>query len=207
MPLSRPVSRELVHTREIRCCGLRREDGLWDIEGLLEDTKTYSFANRDRDGIVAGEPVHRMLIRLTLDEDLVVKKAEAATDAGPFHLCPAITPVFEALQGLRIGPGWRKAVLAVMGGVAGCTHLTDLLLGPVTTTAMQTVAGARARRQQAEGADRPPPMLDACHALARDGDVVRRQWPQWYRERSRSADAEADAPSPRQDAAQRSVLR
>ena len=125
---------------------------------MLEDTKTYSFANRDRGGIVSGEPIHRMHIRLTVDDDLVVQAAEAVTEAGPFALCGEITPVFASLAGLRIGPGWRKAVLARMGGVHGCTHLTELLLGPVTTTAMQTVGPARARRQTApddSGPSRP----------------------------------------------------
>ncbi|QLH38280.1 MAG: DUF2889 domain-containing protein [Defluviicoccus sp.] len=180
MPLSRPVRREHIHSREIRCRGFRREDGLWDIEGLLEDTKTYSFANRDRDGIVAGEPIHRMLVRLTLDDALLVHGAEAATDASPFGLCDAITPVFDSLVGLRIGPGWRKAVLVKMAGVHGCTHLTDLLLGPVTTTAMQTIAAARSRRQDADTDGRPPPILDTCHALARTSNVVRDHWPAWH---------------------------
>ena len=45
--LSRPARREHIHTRDIRCRGFRREDGLWDIEVTLEDTKTYSFDNRD----------------------------------------------------------------------------------------------------------------------------------------------------------------
>jgi hypothetical protein len=180
MPLSRPTRREHVHSREIRCRGFRREDGMWDIEGQLEDTKTYSFANRDRGGIVAGEPIHRMLIRLTVDDDLLVHAAEAATDSGPFGLCGAIAPVFEELVGMRIGPGWRKAVLAKMAGVKGCTHLTDLLLGPVTTTALQTIAAARSRRQEAAGDERPPPILDTCHALARTSDVVRDHWPEWH---------------------------
>jgi hypothetical protein len=183
MPLSRPARRDHIHSRDIRCRGFRREDGLWDIEAMLEDTKTYSFANQDRGGIAAGEPIHRMHVRLTLEDDLVVRAAEAATEAGPFDLCGAITPVFETLVGLRIGPGWRKAVAERMGGVKGCTHLTELLLGPVTTTAMQTIAASRARRQEAQADGRPPPILDTCHALARTGDVVARHWPEFHEER------------------------
>lgn len=180
MPLSRAVRREHIHSREIRCRGFRREDGLWDIEGVLEDTKSYSFANQDRGGIAAGEPIHRMQVRLTLDDDLLVHAAEAVTESGPFDLCGAITPVFEGLVGLRIGPGWRKAVLAKMAGTQGCTHLTDLLLGPLTATAMQTIMAARNRRQEAAGDGRPPPILDTCHALARSSDVVRDHWPDWH---------------------------
>jgi len=180
MPLPRPAPRELIHQRDIHCRGYRREDGLWDIEGELTDTKAYSFANRDREGIVAGEAIHHMRIRLTLDDKLWIRGCEAATEAGPFDLCPAITPAFAGLAGLRVGPGWRRAVLQRMGGVSGCTHLTELLLGPVTTTALQTIGPARNRRQQPQAGGRPPPILDRCHALARGSDVVRRQWPEFW---------------------------
>lgn len=183
MPLSRPSTREHIHSREIRCRGFHREDGLWDIEGELVDSKTYSFANRDREGIVAGEAIHHMRIRLTLDDEMLVQACEAATEAGPFDLCPAITPTFKTLAGLRIGPGWRRAVLQRMAGVAGCTHLTELLLGPMTTTAFQTIGPARSRRQQAQEGGKPPPILDTCHALARGSDVVRRQWPEYWVEK------------------------
>jgi hypothetical protein len=47
---------------------------------------------------------------------------------------------------------------------------------------MQTLAGARARRQEATVDGRPPPILDICHALARTRDVVRRQRPEWHKE-------------------------
>ena len=87
MPLSPPVKRKHVHTREIRCLGFEREDGLWDIEGRITDTKTYTFDNRERGMISAGTPVHDMLVRLTVDTDLVVQDAEASTEAGPFEIC------------------------------------------------------------------------------------------------------------------------
>jgi hypothetical protein len=190
MPLSRPVPRDHIHTREIRCRGFHRNDGLWDIEGSMEDTKTYSFANVDRQGVASGEPIHAMRVRLTVDDDLVVHAAEAATDAGPFNICADIAPVFASLAGLRIDAGWRKAVLDRMAGVNGCTHLTDLLLGPVTATAVQSVAAARSRRSQPREGGGKPPLLDTCHALAADSPVVRREWPEHYR-------AAGDAPAQR----------
>ena len=45
-----------------------------------------------------------MHLRLTVSDDLEVHAAEAATEAGPFDLCGAITPKFASLIGLRIGP-------------------------------------------------------------------------------------------------------
>ncbi|MCP5365433.1 MAG: DUF2889 domain-containing protein [Hyphomicrobiales bacterium] len=180
MGLSKASPRDLIHTREIRCRGYRRADGMWDIEGTLEDTKTYSFANHDRGGIAAGEPIHGMIIRLTLDDRLVVQAVEAVTESGPFAICGEITPVFQSVVGLRIGPGWRKAVVERMAGVKGCTHLTDLLLGPMTVAAQQTVAAARAQRHQPQPDGSKPALIDRCHALAGSSPVVKREWPAFY---------------------------
>lgn len=180
MTLSRAAPREHIHSREIRCRGYRREDGLWDVEALLEDTKTYTFANHDRSGIVSGEPIHRMHLRLTVDADLVVRAAEAFTEAGPFSICGDIAPVFATLVGLRVGPGWRKAVGERMARARGCTHLTELLLGPVTATVLQTVGPARARRSLAHRPGAKPAIIDSCHALAGSSPVVAREWPEFY---------------------------
>ena len=96
-----------------------------------------------------------MWLRLTLDDELTVITVEAATVAGPFAVCPAITPAFAKLEGLRIGPGWRRAVQARLGGVQGCTHLVELL-GPLATTAYQTIHAWRARHQPPVESDRAP---------------------------------------------------
>lgn len=183
MPLSAPSEREAIHQRRIECRGFRRGDGLWDIEGHLVDTKTYPFRNRYRGEVAAGEPVHEMWLRLTIDEQMRVHGVEAATDHGPFAQCPAVTPAFRALEGLTIGPGWARAVRECVGGVRGCTHLVELL-GPLATTAFQALAGRRRERDEDAQASRStrerPAMLDTCHALASDGEVVREHWPEHY---------------------------
>jgi hypothetical protein len=154
MSLSPSTPREPIHHRRIDCRGYRRADGLWDIEGHLTDTKSYAFPNTFRGEIGPGEPIHDMWLRLTLDDELTVIKAEAATVAGPFAVCPAITPAFAELEGLTVGPGWRRAVQARLGGVQGCTHLVELL-GPIATTAYQTIHAWRARHQPPTDDDRP----------------------------------------------------
>ena len=60
MPLSKPALRKHLHNRNIECKGYEREDGLWDIEAHLVDTKTYSFENHDRGTVASGKPVHDM---------------------------------------------------------------------------------------------------------------------------------------------------
>ncbi|MFM2112911.1 MAG: hypothetical protein RLZZ271_1571, partial [Pseudomonadota bacterium] len=38
-----PTGRRLTHSRRIDCAGYRRDDGLWDIEITLIDTKPQDF--------------------------------------------------------------------------------------------------------------------------------------------------------------------
>lgn len=180
MPLSPASDRKLIHTREIRCQGYERADGLWDIEGQIIDTKTYTFANDER-SVGAGEPLHDMQIRLTIDEDMLVHAIETVTNAAPFTICGNITPSFEKVVGLRVGLGWRKAVNERLGGTLGCTHIVDLLLGPLAVTAFQSMSAVR-RRRQTQNVDpaRKPALMNICHAFASDGPVVKRRWPQHY---------------------------
>ena len=180
MPLSTSSSREQLHTRQVECRGFRREDGLFDIEGRITDTKTYTFENHDRGLVPAGEPVHDMWIRLTIDEEMTIEAVEAVTDFGPYGICPAVTPNFQRLIGLNIGPGFHKRALAAVGGVHGCTHLVDLLR-PVATTAFQTMGPLRRKRAEAVGGNATPPaLLNTCHAFRSDGPVVARRWPDFY---------------------------
>jgi hypothetical protein len=178
MPLSPPVEREPFHRRVVECRGYRRADGLWDIEGHITDTKAYSFPNQYRGEIRAGEPLHEMWIRLTIDEDMLIHGIEAVTDAGPYEICPAITPKFSALRGLKIGPGWTKAVRERVGGVNGCTHLVELL-GPMATVAYQTLVAKR-MKQIDDQPERRPSIIGSCHAYSPDGEVVRQRWPNFY---------------------------
>jgi hypothetical protein len=181
MPLSHPAApRQHIHTRRVEARGYRREDGLWDIEGHLVDTKTYSFDSTERGEVQAGEAVHDMWLRLTVDDDLLIHAVEAVTDSSPYGVCPAVTPNFQRLVGVRIGPGFRREVKQRLGGTEGCTHLVELL-GPLATTAYQTIMPLKMSEPRPEGAVRPRPrILDTCHALASDGEVVRIQWPEFY---------------------------
>lgn len=185
MSLSASAPRESVHLRRIHCQGYRREDGLWDVEGTLTDTKSYAYESTDRGRVDAGEPVHDMHLRLTVDDDLAVLAVEAVTTAGPFTICGDIMPVYARLVGARIGLGWRHAVLKRFGGIRGCTHLTDMLLGPIAATAFQAVRPRHPtvddKGREPEAAPRPA-LLDTCHALASNSPVTKRKWPDFYTE-------------------------
>lgn len=177
MPLSPPVARQHLHTRTVTCQGFRRDDGLWDIEGHMTDIKTYDFPNRDRGGAIkAGEPIHEMWVRVTLDDDLVIQDIEVRTDHAPFTICPDITPVFDELKGIGMSRGFLREVRQRFSGRNGCTHIVELF-APMATAAFQTIVPLLRRER---GANQRPGIIDTCHALAADGDVVKAEWPQWW---------------------------
>lgn len=188
MPLTEPASRKLAHTRVVTCHGFRREDGLWDIEGRIVDTKPYGFANKDRGGrIEAGEALHDMSIRLTINASLEVLDAEAVIDASPYNYCKCVTSVATNLIGLQIAPGWSNKSKAAMGKNRGCTHLTELL-GPVATTAIQTMASERIKQestarkhQKNDRTGYKSAFIGSCHALAANSPVVKMHWPDQYK--------------------------
>jgi hypothetical protein len=181
MPLPAPAEREAIHLRDIECRGFRRADGLWDIEGRMTDVKEYGFDSRYRGRVEPGMPVHDMTMRLTLDDQLVVRDLEVASDAHPFPNCAQIEPAYRTLVGTQLAPGWTKLVKDRLGGVAGCTHLTRLAQ-ELAVVAVQTIMPLRSRDEAVtEGATRKPPHLDGCHALATDGPIVREIAPRWYR--------------------------
>lgn len=180
MPLSEPKAREHIHTRNIDCRGYRRQDGLWDIEGHLVDTKTYAFDNRYRGEVKPGMPVHEMWLRMTIDDSLEIVDMEASSDAHPFRNCAEIAPDYRKMIGTRIRPGWTRLVRERLGGVAGCTHQTRLLQ-ELAVVAIQTVANILMREGRFGDPDRRPLQIDTCHALRSDGPVVREDYPRWFR--------------------------
>ncbi len=175
MPLSPPKSaRKPLHHRAISVRGYVRDDGLFDIEGHLGDTKAVDLKLQSKH-LPAGEPIHEMWLRITIDKNLNIVDAEAVTDAMPYEgTCDQIVPEYRALIGLSITPGFTHRVKTLFGGTRGCTHLTDLI-GIVATTAFQTLAG-----QPGQNRDQQPFQLDRCHALRVDGDTVAEYYPRWH---------------------------
>ena len=179
MPLPKQkIERELLHVRNIDCKGYKRIDNLWDIEGWITDVKTYPFDNRDRNNIKAGEPLHGMGIRITIDEDMVIKDCVAITDFSPYNICSNITPNFKKIIGLKISAGFNKKVIGILGGIKGCTHLVELLK-PIATTAFQTLAGYKLSKTKTpfkKDMLTLSPIINTCYAWAAEGEIVKREF-------------------------------
>lgn len=179
MPLPPAVARKPMHTRTFDCHGYEREDGLWDIEGHLRDTKPYTWRRGEgRVELPPGEPVHDMWIRLTIDLDMTIHEAVAVTDASPYRGCGNITPNFGALKGKTIKRGWTKELRDMIGGVNGCTHMWELL-GRIATVAFQSTGVARNLHRPLRPGQIPYQFM-ACHMYTPDSHATLQRWPQLY---------------------------
>ena len=177
MPLSSPAARERLHRRGVSYEGFRRDDGLFDIEAHITDHKDrdYKLAMGTRSKDI---PVHNMWARVTIDRRFEVIDIEAVTDEMPYPgQCNRIGPEYKKLIGSNLLKGFRKSIADNMGGVKGCTHLSELL-GYLPTAAVQTFAGIKNEADSVDG--KKPFQLDSCHALATNTETVRMYYPKWF---------------------------
>lgn len=168
-------ARELTHSRSISFKGYRRNDRLWDVEGHLTDQRVHdvNFPGGHRH---AGEAIHSMWLRLTVDVTGLIKEVRASTDASPFEgVCGNIVSRYGCMVGVRVGSGYGGHVRRLLGGINGCTHMTELLLS-MGTAVMQTLVGEMPMPENIK-----PFSLDGCHALDTSGPVVEEFYPRWYR--------------------------
>ena len=181
MPLPQPRTRKHIHTRTIDYRGYQREDNLWDIEAHMTDTKTYPIKNNWRGQLDVGEPLHEMLIRITIDNNFFIQDVWTKTENSPFEICPEIAPAYKSLVGIQMGQGWRKAIRQKVGGIRGCTHLTELLF-PMATVAMQTIwpLQSKNKKKSSQKSSGAPTVLNTCHAWESNSPVVKENAPKYY---------------------------
>jgi hypothetical protein len=137
MLFDQSVERDLHHSRHVECNAYLRKDLLWDIEGSIVDTKTVEL-NTGEKTVKPGSPLHRMMVRVTVDRDFVILDAQAITLDAPFGACLFATDSYKRMAGLRIGPGFTKELRERIGSRDACTHITELM-GPIATTAFQAI--------------------------------------------------------------------
>jgi hypothetical protein len=178
------ANRQLKHSRRLDVQVYARGDGLWEVDATISDTKTRD-ARMAASLRPAGEPIHDMLLRLVVDERFNIVEAGAQTRAMPYpDLCNAYGDAYGRLVGLNLMQGFRAALRERVGGVVGCTHITEL--AQVLPTAVVQAFAGEVLDTRGDGAERPF-QIDRCHALRADGEAVRLYYPRWAR--AREADA------------------
>ena len=176
-------ARRLMHRRAINCEGYLRDDGLWEVEAQLVDTKPFLQRDQFRGELPPGTPVHDIRLRLAVDDRLVIREAETNMAAIPFPTCFEVNGILQRLVGEQVGRGWRETVRRKIGKLETCTHLAELL-GPAVTTLFQTMSYGK----QPDGGDsmdghrdttEPPFFINGCHSWRSDGPIVARIFPQF----------------------------
>jgi len=182
--------RKLKHRRSIDVQIYARGNGLWEVDAHITDVRTRE--TRMSFGVLpAGQPIHDMLLRLVVDERFEIVEAGAETRAMPYpRQCDQHGDAYERLVGLNLMRGFRHAVKERLGGVQGCTHITELAQ-VLPTAVVQAFAGEVIDTRGDSADSQQPFQIDRCHALRADGEAVRQFYPRWYRRR----DAAPSAPS------------
>ena len=106
----------------------------------------------------------------------ILKALGLGTLAGMTGGCDAVGPAYQKLIGLNLVKKFRDGVKERLGGVQGCTHITEMLAG-LPTAAIQSFAGEM-REERPPG--RKPFQLDHCHAMDTGGETVKKWYPEWY---------------------------
>ncbi len=179
LPTAAP-ERQLRHRRRIDVQIYARGNGLWEVDARLSDVRSRDTPLA-RGLLPAGEPIHEMLLRIVVDEQFNVVEAGAQTEAMPYPgACESYGDVYDRLVGLNLMRGFRHAVMERLGGVAACTHITELTQ-VLPTAVVQAFAGQVIDTNGAPDSSEPQFQIDRCHALRSDGPTVKTYYPRWYR--------------------------
>lgn len=180
------VPRRPMHLRRIEMRAYARDDGLWDVEAHLRDEKPFPYVDPGRGPQRADDAVHDIRVRLTLDDDRVVRDVAVEMGSMPFGTCHEVTDTLRPLIGERVGRGWRH-ILKKIPRHTTCAHVHELLV-PMATVVHQGMAlgrdpAGRVAIQPDPSLADPPFFVDDCHSWRIDGPVVAHFYPQFSRRR------------------------
>lgn len=179
-PIGRPPSVTRSKTMELTRTGPDR----YRLAGRLIDTSRYGdYGDAAHDS--PNTVIHDFIVEGELEgPELIITQLAVRAETHPYGQCPAIVPSCQTLVGASLAGGWRRVVLDTLGGVAGCTHVTTLLVGLAEARTMAfflQMNSAEAYNEEtradgrwtATGLDLTPSIVDACHVLTSSGPVIK----------------------------------
>jgi hypothetical protein len=172
------IERTPLHTRTITLEGYARSDGLFDVDARLTDIKHYRMTNWPGGVLDAGDPMHDMLVTMTVDAQGVIRDMKARAQSHPHAVCQQAAINFSRLIGLSIRKGFMKAVAERLEQRDACTHIREMLQ-QMATVAFQSMREARQKSYGAREVSKPV-LLDSCKAWASDGEWVKVRFPAFY---------------------------
>jgi len=174
MGLMERMEKERVHSRNIEIVSCLSKGKGVIVQGSLKDDRLqrhYNIEGRRVDPFT----VHHMIIRMLVNDKLVIEDIEAEMPGIPREECPETIKSLERIKGWKIAPGFTERVKEAIGGTAGCAHLTALLLA-MAPAAVQGSWSCRSLRPITPSGDDVSPrqmeqyLIDTCWVWRRDGD-------------------------------------
>jgi hypothetical protein len=156
-------------------------EGRYEFEAiLLDESRGGRYEEHARDHMTIH---HFVITGVAAGPELRLESLQVRAEEHPFPQCPFVIPAAERLIGSSLLSGWRKTVLGRLGGSAGCTHVTTLLLGLAEMTTLvyfQQInelvdygPAVRARGEWiAASLSSGQNLVRACHVLESDGPVI-----------------------------------
>lgn len=172
------IERTPLHTRTITLDGYSRSDGLFDVDARLTDVKHYRMTNWPGGVLEPGDPMHDMVVTMTVDADGVIQDMKARAQSHPHAVCQQGAVNFGRLIGLSIRKGFTKAVAERLEPRDSCTHIREMLQ-QMATVAFQSMREARQKSYGAKQVSKPV-LMDSCIAWASDGEWVKVRFPAYY---------------------------
>jgi hypothetical protein len=167
------VPRQLVHRLDLSMQAYRREDGLHDLEVVLTDVKPHTFSSSKR-VFLAGVPVHRMTLCVTIDDSCNIVRVAADMPSTPFPgVCPAAVERMQCLVGCNLWKGFSRELTTQLGPADRCSHLV-MMAKQLPALAVQALM----HREPVSG--QRPLKIDGCHAWQASGVLVKEHLPEWY---------------------------
>ena len=158
-----------------------------DLSVEPHDGESYRFVSMLDDVAInpvdgREESIHRLRITGNVHATTFeLSGIEVEFEVVPHEVCDlALAPAVQ-LNGLRIGPGFRRAVIDALEGTKGCTHLLSMAVELSQLHTLVTYAKMRelmpdidhtSPRWVGLGLEIEPGMENACVALRSDSPVV-----------------------------------
>ena len=181
MPLSDPKTRHHLHRRQITLDAFKRDDGLTDIEARLVDTKPFVFhVGSERPNVQAGEAIHGIAVRLSVDSNSVIRECEVAMDSTPYSYCGGVSTRFD-LTGIKMTGGFMKAVSERIGGADNCWHVRQMLQQMATVLVQATYPALKVEIDKTPPAQRAVPhLINSCVGWQSNRPHILEEYPAGY---------------------------
>ncbi len=158
--------RKEIHSREIKTQVWLLDNGNWEIESNLVDTKGYDTKVGLGKDLPAGDPLHQMKIVIEASAvgeicDITIQMPDT-----PFQYCPEVIRNFDQLKGEFMSKGWNQLLNERFSKAQGCRHLIDMLRNAATVL-FQAMAYSRNLTP-----DDMSYWVNTCHAMREDGEVA-----------------------------------